>query len=422
MLTKSSNCLSLTPIMDQKQVMRVGGRINKAYLPYHNRHPMILPSDHPLTKGIVIAFHEKLLHLGTDSVLSHIRQHFWIIRGRETVKKISRQCPQCIMEKAKPGQQQMGELLRERMEAYAFPFTRTAINYFGPLEVGYGRNRTTKIYGAIFSCLTTRAVYLDLAASLSTDDFLLALRRFMGTYGKPKTLHSDNGTNFIAVEKELLGKIQARNKEQKIENFLERKGLEWKFQPPKAPHSGGAHESLVRSTKLALYRALEEEKKLYRYPTEVIMRTLLFDIVGLLNSRLLGYSSSDPKDTRPLTPNDFLNRPSTSYNPKGTFSDADPRGRFRYVQRMTNLFWDMWHKAYLQSLIERKKWKFPKRNMVVQDMVLIMEPNQPRREWLTRKITETFKGEDRLVRVVKVKTENREFTRAIHRLCPKIDK
>ena len=57
----------------------------------------------------------------------------------------------------------------------------------------------------------------------------------------------------------LQGKIQARNKERKLEEFMERKRLEWKFQ---TPHFGGAHENLVRSTKLALYRALKEGKKL----------------------------------------------------------------------------------------------------------------------------------------------------------------
>ena len=89
---------------------------------------------------------------------------------------------------------------------------------------------------------------------------------------------------------------RARNKERKLEEFMERKGLEWKYQTPRAPHFGGAHKSLVRSTKLALYRALEEEK-LHQYQTEDIMRTLVLEIAGLLNSRPLGYCSSDPKTT-----------------------------------------------------------------------------------------------------------------------------
>ena len=84
------------------------------------------------------AFQVKLLPSSTDLVLSHIRQHFWIIQGRQTVKEISRLCPQCIKQKAKPGQLQMRELPRERMEAYAFPFTRTPVYYY-PREVGYGR-------------------------------------------------------------------------------------------------------------------------------------------------------------------------------------------------------------------------------------------------------------------------------------------
>ena len=120
----------------------------------------------------------------------------------------------------------------------------------------------------------------------------------------------------------------------------------WKFQPPSAPHFGGAHESLMTSTKLALYRALELEKKGLRYPTEEMLRTLLFEVAGLLNSRPLTYTSSDPEDLRSLTPNDLLNRPPISHRPASTTQTDTtvPKERFKYVQKLSNLFWDLWIK------------------------------------------------------------------------------
>merc|ERR1711946_41191 len=141
-------------------------------------------------------------------VLSQLRQHYWILRGREAVKRVARECEVCVRERVKTSHQQMAEVPKERLAIYKPPFCHTAVDYFGPMEVGLSRNRTDKRYGALFTCLTTRAVSLDLAPSLSSDDFLNVLRRFIATYGTPETMHSDNGTNFVGAEKEMMGQMK----------------------------------------------------------------------------------------------------------------------------------------------------------------------------------------------------------------------
>ena len=418
-LSSRSSLLGLSPITDDQGLLRVGGRIGRAELPYDHKHPVILPSRHPLTEGIIRAFHYRHLHMGTDMVLSQLRQHYWILRGREAVKRVARECEVCVRERVKTSHQQMAEVPKERLAIYKPPFCHTAVDYFGPMEVGLSRNRTDKRYGALFTCLTTRAVYLDLAPSLSSDDFLNVLRRFIATYGTPETMHSDNGTNFVGAEKELMGQMKIMQDSGELADWSNRKGMTWKFQPPSAPHFGGAHESLVRSTKLALYRALDLEKKGLRYPTEEMLRTLLFEVAGLLNSRPLTYTSSDPEDLRPLTPNDILNRPPTAYGPtSATETDtALPKERFKYVQRLCNLFWDLWIKRYLPSLVSRSKWKQKQRDFRIGDVVLIGEPNVARGRWNLGKVTEVYPSKDGLVRVVQVKTEDGLYTRPIHRLC-----
>lgn len=100
------------------------------------------------------------------------------------------------------------------------------------MEVGLSRNRTDKRYGALFTCLTTRAVYLDLAPSLSSEDFLNVFRRFIATYGTPETIHSDNGTNFVGAEKELMAQIKLMQNSGELQYWNQRKGITWKFQPP----------------------------------------------------------------------------------------------------------------------------------------------------------------------------------------------
>ena len=107
-------------------------------------------------------------------------------------------------------------------------------------------------------------------------------------------------------------------------------GLTWNFQPPRAPHFGEAHQSLVRSTKLALYRALDIEKKRNRYTSEEVLRTLFAEVISILNSRTLGYMSSDPKDLP--TPNDLLNRP-PGYLRVPFISPQDEDSAKRYSRR-----------------------------------------------------------------------------------------
>ena len=133
-----------------------------------------------------------------------------------------------------------------------------------------------------------------MAESLSTDDFLLVFRRIIGLYSKPVTVHSDNGTNFVGAENELNALVKEMPDHEDFKKFKEKRCIDWRFQPPRAPHFGGAHESLVRSTKKALYRALDLEKAGLRYPSDEMLRTLLAEIGGLLNSRPLTYASTDP--------------------------------------------------------------------------------------------------------------------------------
>lgn len=91
----SPKLLSLTPVLDQDGILRVGGRIGKVKLPYKSRHPIILPAKDELTKKIVRQFHEGLQHGGIDFVLAHIRQYYWLIHGRENIKRVTNACPSC---------------------------------------------------------------------------------------------------------------------------------------------------------------------------------------------------------------------------------------------------------------------------------------------------------------------------------------
>ena len=81
----------------------------------------------------------------------------------------------------------------ERLSAFLLPLYFTGVDYFGPLTIklNKGTRRTSgtaKRYGAFFTCMTTRAVHLEIAGDMSRDSFILALRRFKARRGHPKSI------------------------------------------------------------------------------------------------------------------------------------------------------------------------------------------------------------------------------------------
>ena len=96
----------------------------------------------------------------------------------------------------------------------------------------------------------------------------------------------------------------------------------------------------------------------------------------------------------------------------------NPRKRWHRVQQLLGQFWKRWRREFLPSLNVRKKWFHPRHNLKEGDVVLIAESNAARGEWPLGRVMEVYPGEDGLVRVVRVKSKNREYLRPVHRLCP----
>ena len=89
----------------------------------------------------------------------------------------------------------MGDLPSDRVTPDKPPFSFVGVDCFGPFMVKRGRS-LVKRYGVIFTCLTIRAIHIEVVQSMDTDSFVNSLRRFMARRGKPEIIRSDNGTNF----------------------------------------------------------------------------------------------------------------------------------------------------------------------------------------------------------------------------------
>ena len=198
----------------------------------------------------------------------------------------------------------MGNLPAERVTP-SRPFSRVGLDYAGPFSIKFSKSRgskSTKGYLAIFVCLCTKAVHLELVGDLTTASFLAALRRFIGRRGHPSAIWSDIATTFRGADAELPATLhEAQIKGNLVVNALSELGIAWYFIPPAAPHFGGLWKAVVKSAKAHLRRIIGNQLLTYEE-----FNTFLVQVEGTMNSRSIIPLSEDTKDLQPLTPGHFL--------------------------------------------------------------------------------------------------------------------
>lgn len=407
---KSSPLYNLSPIM-VTGILRLKGRE-----PHYR--PIIMPPKHEFTKLLVQHYHIAFGHQGTNTILSSLRVKYWIPNSRPLIKLISKVCKVCKVQRATPPCPEMGYLPPERLIPGVFPFTYCGVDYFGPILVTIGR-RVEKRWGSLFTCLSTRAVHVELVHSLSTSSMIMALNRFSSLRGTPKKMFSDNGTNFRGADNELKLFI-SRLKDDKIEEQLTIRDIDWSFIPPGGPHWGGCWERDVRSVKTALSAILKEHR-----PNEEVLATAICEAVNIVNNRPLTNISEDPKDLPPITPNDILllrrndNMMEMDFDPQ----DIDCRHLWKKAQWIADQFWRRWLKEYRPELVKRSKWYDNRRYYELKpgDVVVIVDETLKRGQWPKGVIEEVFPGRDGNVRVVTVRTPKATYKRPVTKvalICP----
>ena len=411
--------LALSPFLDEhSKVIRVGGRLQNSHLPYDKKHPLLLPKACPLTSLLFQYEHKKNLHAGPQLMLAVLQQRFWIVGARSVARKISRQCVTCHRYKAESAEQLMAPLPLVRATP-ANPFLRVGIDFAGPIILKNikGRSRTTyKGYIALFVCLSTKAIHLELVDALSTEACINAIIRFTSRRGKPQVILSDSGRSLVGAKRrlselELLLSSKANN--DMIAKRLAEDNIHWHLNPVYAPHFGGLWEAGIKSMKHHLHRVLGNAVLNYAE-----MNTMLTQVEACLNSRPLTPMSSDPNDLTFLTPGHFLiGRPLTALPQLDyDFDKISHLTRWHLLQRMLQHFWKRWSREFLTRLQQHPKWWKQHENLKIDDLVLIKEDNQPPQKWKLGRITAVHPGLDNLVRAVTVKTEDGLVNRAISKL------
>lgn len=415
-----SKLLKLSPFIDS-EIIRVGGRIKNSEIPYEQQHPILIPKRHPVTKLIIRHTHEKYMHAGVNSTLYAVREKFWPIDGRLEVRKVVHSCIKCFRENPNEIKYVMGDLPKVRVTP-ARPFENCGIDYCGPFYVKEKRVRTSikiKVYAAVFVCLCTKAIHIELVGGLTTELFLSCLRRFFARRGMSKKIYSDNGTNFVGAKNELSELYSLLNNNehnQKIKQKLANENIVWNFSPPRTPHFGGIWEAAVRSLKTHLRRTVGET--LFTYEE---LYTYMCEVEALLNSRPLTPMTNDPNDIRVLTPGHFLIGEALKTVPSVDHSQT-PTGRlsgWQHIQKMKADLWKRWSHEYLNEMNVKSKWHTGSSELIkIGTLVVIRDDNLPPLRWSLGRVVEVHPGADGIVRVIQVQTKNGIFTRGVKRVSP----
>ena len=407
------NLQKLQPIVVDG-ILRVGGRLKQAPFDIDVKHPIIIPQRSHLTELVIRQHHAEVGHSGSSHTWTSLRRKFWIIKGGAAVRKSIGNCYLCKKRNSNVGKQLMADIPSCRLQFDKPAFSSVGVDYFGPVMVKLLRNKLVKRYGCIFTCLTMRAVHIEIAHSLDTDSFINALRRFIARRGRPQNIFSDNGTNFVGAAKVLRESLRSLN-ENKIHQYCSQQDINWTFNPPTASHMGGAWERMIRSIRKILKGILGAQTL-----NDEGLLTFITEVESIINSRPLVPVSFSDTSQDPLTPNHLLLLRGNPNLPPGLFfkEDCYTRRRWAQIQFLANQFWKRWMDEFVPNLLHRQKWFEVKKNLQVNDVVLLVEDMTQRSKWVMGRVLETYPDKRGLVRTVLVKTQTNVVKRPIAKLCP----
>lgn len=402
-IPRKSSLLNLSPVLDSHGILRVGGRLKHASVPSGEKHPVIIPRNSHLAVLIIRHYHEQVKHQGRHLTEGAVRSAgFWIIGCKRLISSILHRCVMCRKLRREVNVQKMSDLPADRVQPTP-PFTYVGVDTFGPWEVLARRTRggqaNSKRWALLFTCLTARAVHIEVIESLSSSAFINAFRRFTAIRGEVKEIRSDQGTNFIGATDDL-GIDSVKVQDDPTKTFLHNKGTTWIFNPPHSSHMGGVWERMIGVARRILDSMLSDITT--KHLTHEVLTTLMAEVSAIINARPLVPVSSDHDCPEILSPAMLLTQ-KVSNPVHYSYQPVDPRIQWKYVQALADTFWKRWRVEYLQTLQKRRKWQTDVQNLKQGDVVLLKDKEVHRNDWPLGLIVSVFPSEDTRVRKAEVR-------------------
>ncbi|XP_050527987.1 uncharacterized protein LOC126898083 [Daktulosphaira vitifoliae] len=403
----------LAPFLDDNNIIRVGGRLRNATIPYASRHPVLLPKSCPLSVLLIRHFHLTYFHAGPQLLSSILAKKYWILSSRSAIRNIIFACVICARHRATAPQPFMADLPLNRVTP-SRAFLGVGIDFAGPILIKESRRRNARAekgYLCLFVCTSIKAVHIEVVSDLSTEAFLASLQRFIARRGIPSDIYSDCASNFKGANHYINSIFFNSSAQDLYSNSIPCK---WHFNPPAAPHMGGLWEAAVKSCKYHLKRVVGTQMFTFEE-----MTTLSSRIEAVLNSRPLISLSSNPNDLTPLTPAHFIIGQSLLDIPEPdmTSTPQNHLTRWQLIRQLYQSFWKRWSTEYITTLQRRSKWYKQQPNVNIGDIVVINMPNQPPTHWKLGVVEAVHPGPDQIVRIATIRTAETTIKRPVVKLA-----
>ncbi|XP_073504767.1 uncharacterized protein [Phyllobates terribilis] len=334
----------LDPFIDNSCLLRVGGRLKEAKIEFIEKFPLIVPGKCHVAGLIVQHYHNLVKHQGRLFTEGAIRTAgLWIVGAKKLISSVIFKCVTCRRLRGSTQTQKMADLPADRLSMDP-PFTSVGLDVFGPWSVATRQTRSSqassKRWAVIFTCMSIRAIHIEVIESLDTSSFINALRRFIAIQGPIKHIRSDRGTNFVGAVKEL--GIPSNMDCKPIERFLSDQSCTWTFNPPHSSHMGGSWERMIGVVRRILDSILLQAGTT-RLTHESLI-TFMAEAVAIINARPLAPIPNDPEEPLLLTPATLLTQKTGPFSvPPGEFNVKDLYKRqWRQVQSLADTFWHRW--------------------------------------------------------------------------------
>ena len=402
--------------LDEDKLLRCRTRINKASVVESGKQPILLPTNNYFSELVVQDCHQRIFHNGTRETLNLLRQSYWLPKGREIVKKLVRRCFLCRKLEGLPFKTIFCPDLPPCRVDEGPPFVNTGVDFAGPLLLSNKSNESSKYYVCLFTCMSTRAIHLELVESLSVEAFLRAFRRFVGRRGLPAKMLSDNAKTYKSAAKEVRKLLRTP----RLFEALALQGVKWQFITERSPWEGGAWERMIRSVKRCIVKVVGRAMLDFNE-----MNTILVEIEGVINSRPITYVHDDSEGiSYPLTPSHLVNGRNLSHLPHNRYYEVVSTyetlsKRAKYNRLLLGHFTKRWKNEYLLGLMEVYKPKIHAKEPMIStgDVVLLKDEQTKRSFWKLGKVLELFPGIDGSVRSAKVLIANMDGKFGTKVLC-----
>ena len=423
-ISPRSPLYGLTPMLDEHDIIRVGGRLHEARIPYEAKHPIVVHHKSTLANRIIRKFHGRT-HAPATVTLTLMRSQYWLLKAVRTTRQYINHCIGCQKAQRLPTKQTLGPFRKERFET-TNDHNTLVIDYSGKYVIRQipdkqGNSGFIDCYIVIYLQLNTRWIYLDVVTDMTTSTFLESFQSYCHQFGTPKTCMSDSALYFKAAA-DTLQEHHTLNQQlpEECREIQRKTTSQWHFNQPYTPFKGADWERNLKTVKQQLLKVIqplhtvEKNSKNYWPMNHRSFKNILYHIAAVLNSRPLIAGDGTGLDleswispARLVLGIDILPAPVGLHECADSLSQ-DVRAMYKHRQQVVGEFWEGFMQNYIPNLQKANRWQQPNENIRLNQIVMIRpnrQTNLKRPFW-------------KLARIVKITRDRKGLVRNVHAYIP----